>query len=131
MDKENSFKRGFMQLKQKDAPAVKAEIMAGLGISTRMPWHQRITGKIVPKQSEREYIENVFKKYGIIDVWGDLSTNELKDRKSHLKREVQELVHFAVMMLGNDGMDIVVKESTLLSERIKSGKLSIDNVVTD
>lgn len=130
MDKKNSFKRGFMQLKQKDVEAVKSEIMAGIGITTRMPWHMRMAGRMELKQSEREYIESVFKKYGIIDVWGDMSGSELKDRKQHLKREVQELVHFAAVMLGNDGLDIVVKESTLLSDKIKSGKLAVDNIIT-
>lgn len=131
MEIENSFKCGFMQLKQKDAPAVKAEIMAGLGIVTRAAWHQRLNGNIAPRQVEREYIQNVFKKYGIIDVWGDLTNSQLKDRKAHLTREIQELVHFAYLMLGNYGLDRVITEVGAISESIKSGKVDCNQIVTD
>lgn len=131
MSNQFSFKTGYMQLKQKDAPAVKAEIMNGLGLTTRMSWHIRLNGKIQPKQSEKEYIETVFKRYGIIDIWGDMTSSELKDRVLHVKREVQELVHFAYLMLGYDGIDRVISQTSELAERIKSGELSIDKIVTD
>ncbi len=65
-----SFKKGFMQVKNKDIAAVRQEIMQVLNISTRMAWSVRLNGKVEPKVTEAEAIEAVFQKYGVTDVWG-------------------------------------------------------------
>lgn len=129
MDSRFSFRRGFMQVKNKDLPAVKKEIMSAIGIETRAAWLNRLNGKVEPKVSEAKAIESVFKKYGIINVWGDMTKDALKDCKSHLRLEIQELVHFAYMMLGNDGLDRVINEVTALSAKIKSGTMGVDEIV--
>lgn len=67
--KKFSFKNAFMQIQQKDADAVKSEIMSALGISTRAAWWQRLNGIVEPKVSEAQSIESIFAKYGITDIW--------------------------------------------------------------
>lgn len=65
-----SFKRGFAQIRQKDAKEVKERIMSALGITTRMGWYRRLNGVVEPKMSEARIIENIFASYGIKQVWG-------------------------------------------------------------
>jgi hypothetical protein len=71
---ENSFKKGFMQLRQMDAKNVREEIEDALGISERVTgtWYNRLNGKIEPRYSEAKKIEAIFSKYGITDVWGKM-----------------------------------------------------------
>lgn len=64
------FTKGLSQLKVCDVPAVKAEIMEALGITTNVSWINRRSGKIEPKISEALAIEEIFAKRGITDVWG-------------------------------------------------------------
>lgn len=66
---EYSFKRAFLQVKQKDAPKVKEKIMKAIGITTRSSWINRMNGLVEPKVSEAKAIEAVFKEYGIEKVW--------------------------------------------------------------
>lgn len=66
-----SFKKGYGQIQQKDAVAVKNEIMSVLNIGTRESWRLRLNGMIEPKVSEVQAIEGVFKKYGVTDIWGN------------------------------------------------------------
>lgn len=66
-----SFKRGFSQVRQKDAVNVRAEIMTALDITTRSSWAARLNGTVEPKVSEAQEIERVFAKYGVTDIWGD------------------------------------------------------------
>ena len=49
---------------------VKNEILAALGLKTRVSWYQRLYGNIEPRITEAKAIEAVFAKYGINDVWG-------------------------------------------------------------
>lgn len=69
--KKFSFKKGFGQIQQKDADAVKKEIMAALGITTRAAWWQRLNGVVEPKVSEAQSIERIFNEYGVTEIWGD------------------------------------------------------------
>lgn len=66
-----SFKKGWEQLKQKDAPEVRAKIMSALGLQGRASFYYRLNGKCEPTITEATAIESVFKEYGIIKVWGD------------------------------------------------------------
>ena len=68
-----SFKRGFYQIRQKDADSVKKAIMDALGITTRAAWWQRLNGLIEPKVTEAESIERIFSEYGVTEVWGEES----------------------------------------------------------
>lgn len=129
MDNQFSFKCGFMQLKQRDVQTVKKEIMSGLGITTRAAWGQRLNGKTEPKLPEKEFIEKVFRRYGIIDVWGGITKGEIKDRRLWLIREVQETVHTAITLLGNYGLDCMLNETAMLSDGFKSGKIQLDEIV--
>ncbi len=67
---EFSFKKGYDQVQQKDAKEVREKIMTALNITTRRSWGLRLDGKIEPKVTEAQSIENIFKEYGITEVWG-------------------------------------------------------------
>lgn len=71
--KKISFKKGFAQVRQVDAPDVKKKIMAALGINTRAAWWKRLNGLVEPRVSEAAAIESIFAEYGITDIWGDAS----------------------------------------------------------
>lgn len=70
-NKKFSFKKGYGQIKQKDLPNVRKELMQALGVSNRMSLSQYMRGKIEPKMGQAKAIEQVFAKYGITEVWGD------------------------------------------------------------
>lgn len=67
---EFSFLRGWSQVKIFQMQQVKNEILAALGLKTRVSWYQRLYGNIEPRITEAKAIEAVFAKYGINDVWG-------------------------------------------------------------
>lgn len=71
MSKNYSFKKGLDQVPLGKVPDVKSEIMAALGITSLPSWLKRLRGEIDPKASEITAIENVFRKYGIKQVWGE------------------------------------------------------------
>lgn len=66
-----SFKKGFLQVRQKDADEVRGLIMRALGINNRISWSKRLNGHIEPKVSEAMEIEAIFRRFGIKDVWGE------------------------------------------------------------
>lgn len=66
-----SFKKGWNQVKQKDASEVRIKIMLALGLKERSSFYYRLNGKCEPTISEVASIESVFKEYGISKVWGD------------------------------------------------------------
>jgi len=46
-------------------------IMTALKLQTRNTFYIRLRGKIEPKVSEAEKIEEIFREYGITEVWGE------------------------------------------------------------
>ena len=50
---------------------VRLRIMDALGLQTRNTFYIRLRGKIEPKVSEAEKIENIFREYGITEIWGE------------------------------------------------------------
>lgn len=50
---------------------VRLRIMAALSLQTRNTFYVRLRGKIEPKVSEAEKIEEIFRDYGITEVWGE------------------------------------------------------------
>jgi len=65
-----AFLKGYNQVQRMHLVLVKKEIMEALGLRARTNWYLRLYGKVVPKVSEAKTIEEIFKKYGIIEVWG-------------------------------------------------------------
>jgi hypothetical protein len=70
MEEKFSFKKGWGQVRQKDAKAIKKRIMKALSITTRASWGRYLNGDIEPKISEYKEIEAIFTEYGIKKVWG-------------------------------------------------------------
>jgi hypothetical protein len=68
--RDYAFEKGWYQLRQRDVSAVRAKIMATLGITTRMGFLDRLKGKYIPKVTEAKAIEDIFAKYGVKDIWG-------------------------------------------------------------
>lgn len=66
-----SFKKGYNQVQRKDIYKIKGEIMEALKVTSDPAWLRRLRGEVSPKVDEVLAIEEVFKKYGIIDVWGE------------------------------------------------------------
>jgi hypothetical protein len=64
------FKRGWMQVKQGEVRTVRAKLMTALNITTRVAFLDRLNGRVVPKVTEYEAIEAIFKSHGITDIWG-------------------------------------------------------------
>ncbi len=71
MSKEFSFKRGWLQVRNGDAPKVKKLLMEAMNITTRAGWCNRLRGDVEPKVSEAKAIEKIFTSYGIKDIWGE------------------------------------------------------------
>jgi hypothetical protein len=69
--KDFSFKRGFGQIKQKDIPKVRKELMDALGVNTRMSLSMYMRGLTEPRISQAEAVEKVFANYDITEIWGD------------------------------------------------------------
>ena len=67
---EFSFRRGYMQLAQRDVPKFREQLMRALRITTPNGWTARIYGRTEPRVSEAKTIEAAFAEYGITDVWG-------------------------------------------------------------
>jgi len=65
-----AFLKGYGQVQRRHIVLVKNEIMEALGLKARNNWYFRLYGKIEPKISEAKAIEDIFKKYGITDIWG-------------------------------------------------------------
>lgn len=67
-----SFKKGFSQVRQKDAAEVRRRITEALNLNpeSRASWKLRIDGSVEPKVSEAKAIEDIFHDYGIYEIWG-------------------------------------------------------------
>lgn len=68
---EFSFQKGWGKVTVSQAKEVRAEIMSKLGITSNSNWLQRLKGRVEPKVSEAKAIEDVFKKNGITEIWGE------------------------------------------------------------
>lgn len=68
---EFSFRKGWSQVRQGDAAAVRSKLMVALNLTTIMAFLDRLNGKVEPKVSEAKAIEEIFASYGIKQVWGD------------------------------------------------------------
>ena len=71
MARSFSFKKGWNQLKHVDVEQVRNKLMAALGLTSTPPFYQRLNGKVEPKVTEAEAIEQIFAEYGVTDVWGE------------------------------------------------------------
>lgn len=69
---QEGFRKGYDQLKQKDVPDAKKELIEALGIreTNRVSWGNYLNGNTEPKASQAAAVEAIFLKYGITDVWG-------------------------------------------------------------
>ncbi len=66
-----SFKKGYGQVMNKDASAVRRKIMKALKITTLQGFRNRLAGNVEPRVSERAAIEKIFAEYGIKNIWGE------------------------------------------------------------
>ena len=71
MARSFSFKKGWNQLKHVDVEQVRNKLMDALKLTSTPPFYQRLNGKVEPKVTEAEAIEQIFAEYGITDVWGE------------------------------------------------------------
>ena len=67
--KKIGFLKGLGQVQEKDSANVRTELMAVIGVSSRMSLYNYSIGKIEPRVSQATAIEAVFHKYGIKDIW--------------------------------------------------------------
>ena len=70
MENNFSFQKGWSQVKQGDVSTVRTKLMSALNITTRMAFLDRLNGKVEPKVTEHQAIENIFSEYGITEIWG-------------------------------------------------------------
>ena len=68
---EWSFRKGWMQMRQKDVQESRQKLMEAMGVTTGVSFLNRMSGKIEPRMSEYETITMIFQEYGITDVWGE------------------------------------------------------------
>jgi hypothetical protein len=67
-----AFRKGLSEVRVKDVPAVKAEIMDILGVTTKQSFIRYADGKVANLDVEKaRRIEAVFARYGIENCWGD------------------------------------------------------------
>lgn len=66
-----SFKKGYRQLPVSKTKEVREDIMEALKIKGRMTWYDRLNGRIEPRVSEAQKIENIFISHNITDIWGE------------------------------------------------------------
>ena len=71
---EFAFEKGFSRVMYTDVQAVRKEIMDALHITTYIQFRRRLKGEIIPRVTEKEDIERIFKVYGVSkkDVWGKM-----------------------------------------------------------
>lgn len=66
---KKGFLKGLGQVQKKDSANIRTELMAALGVATRMSLYNYSIGKIEPKVSQAIAIEVVFNNYGIKNIW--------------------------------------------------------------
>lgn len=67
---QDSFKNAFDRSPFNERPAIRTEIMAELGIKSRVAFYKRMNGDVEHTRAEAMAIESVFKKRGITHIWG-------------------------------------------------------------
>ena len=70
VNKMYAFLKGLGEVRQKDAAACKAELMAALRITTEPTFTRRKRGQVVPTVEEYAAIISVFKRYGVTQPFG-------------------------------------------------------------
>lgn len=66
-----AFRKGLRELKVKDAPAARAQILSILGVTTKQSFAYYANGRAQTLDVEKaRRIEEVFRRYGISDPWG-------------------------------------------------------------
>lgn len=65
-----SFAKGLRQVPSGKVKEVKISIMAALKITAKSSFSRRLNGRIEPKTTEKEAIEDIFFLYNITDIWG-------------------------------------------------------------
>lgn len=71
MENEFCFERGWSQVRQCDVKPCREQLMEAMNVHTPVGFLQRRRGLIVPKVTEARRIEEIFRSFGITDVWGD------------------------------------------------------------
>lgn len=73
MENRFSFRRGWDQLPRNKVSEAIRTLKKGLKIGTNPGLYKRINGKIEPRVSEKEFIEDTLVAYGIKrdKIWGD------------------------------------------------------------
>lgn len=66
-----SFNKGLREAKHGDVPAIRAAVMAQLGISTRQAYANRRDGKVGYSVEDVRAVEAAFAEYGVTDPWGE------------------------------------------------------------
>lgn len=69
---EYSFYKGWLQVKLGDAEEVRAKLMAVFNTDKLNVFYHRIQGRTELKHSYVVGVEEVFKQYGITDIWGEI-----------------------------------------------------------
>lgn len=64
-----SFKKGWEQLPIGKMKEARSRIMEALAINTRMAFLTRLNGKVEPKVTEYQKLIEIFKSYGITEIW--------------------------------------------------------------
>lgn len=70
MQNKHSFQKGLNQVPLGKIPEIKNDIMQALKITSHPAWLRRLKGEVDPKTKEIQNVEEVFKRYGIKEVWG-------------------------------------------------------------
>ena len=66
-----AFRKGLAEVKIKDYPAVKGEIMAVLGIKSQQMFRNYSYGRVQTLDiAKSEAIALVFRRYGVLSPWG-------------------------------------------------------------
>ncbi len=65
-----SFEKGLDNIRSADYLECRKKLKKALNITTNYGLRLRIIGQIIPKGDEIEKIEEIFKEYGITEIWG-------------------------------------------------------------
>ncbi len=67
-----AFRKGLSEVRVKDVPAVKARLMAILGVTTKQSFIRYADGRVANLDVEKaRRIEAVFAEYGVASCWGN------------------------------------------------------------